>query len=241
MAIFVGTAGWSIRREQAELFDDGLSHLARYAGRFNAVEINSSFYKPHRAATYARWAGSVPAGFRFSVKLPRAITHVARLKETGLSLELFLEQVCNLGENLGPLLMQLPPSLAFDAGVAKRFLHSLRKQFGGDVVCEPRHASWFGPDVEKLLVSFQVARVAADPAPVAGADEPGGWDGLRYFRWHGSPVIYRSDYGIERLKALAARMTDRNAASCWCIFDNTANAAAMPNALSLMGMLAALE
>jgi uncharacterized protein YecE (DUF72 family) len=241
MTIFIGTAGWSIRREQTEAFDGGSSHLARYAGRFNAVEINSSFYKPHRAATYARWAESVPGGFRFSVKLPRAITHNARLKGTDSVLAAFLEQACNLGEKLGPLLIQLPPSLAFDAGVAERFLHSLRKQFGGDVVCEPRHPSWFERGAEKLLVSFQVARVAADPAPVAGADEPGGWDNIRYFRWHGSPVIYRSDYSVERLKSLAARTTDRNAASCWCIFDNTANGAAMPNALSLMGMLAELE
>ena len=241
MTIFIGTAGWSIRREQTEAFDGGSSHLARYTGRFNAVEINSSFYKPHRAATYARWAESVPGGFRFSVKLPRAITHNARLKGTDSVLAAFLEQVCNLGEKLGPLLIQLPPSLAFDAGVAERFLHKLRKQFGGDVVCEPRHPSWFEPGAEKLLVSFQIARVAADPAPVAGADEPGGWDGIRYFRWHGSPVIYRSDYSIERLKVLATRATDRNAASCWCIFDNTANGAAMPNALSLMGMLAEVE
>jgi uncharacterized protein YecE (DUF72 family) len=241
MAIFVGTAGWSIRREQAEMFGDGPSHLARYAGRFNAVEINSSFYRPHRAATYARWAESVPAGFRFSVKLPRAITHAARLKEPGPLLEAFLAQACSLGEKLGPLLMQLPPSLAYDARVAERFLRSLRKQFGGDVVCEPRHASWFEPDAEKLLVSFQIARAAADPAPVAGADEPGGWGDIRYFRWHGSPVIYRSDYGINRLKALAARVKEPDAASCWCIFDNTADGAAMPNALSLSAMLARLE
>lgn len=238
MAIFIGTAGWSIRREQAVMFGDGPSHLARYAGRFNAVEVNSSFYKPHLPATYVRWAESVPVGFRFSVKMPRTITHIARLKETGLALDAFLGQACSLGNKLGPLLMQLPPSLAYDADVAERFLRCLRERFDGDVVCEPRHASWFEPEAEKMLVSYRIARVAADPAPVNGADEPGGWSGIRYFRCHGSPVIYRSDYDVGRLKALAALMRDRNAASCWCIFDNTADGAAMPNALSLTAMLA---
>src|SRR5580704_8863494 len=125
MAVFVGTAGRGIGRELWDLFGPGPNHLARYAGRFNAVEINSSFYKPHRPATYARWAASVPAGFRFSVKLPRAITHGARLKEVP-ALDVFLEQVCSLGDRLGPLLIQLPPSLAFDAQVVAHFLDSLR-------------------------------------------------------------------------------------------------------------------
>jgi uncharacterized protein YecE (DUF72 family) len=236
MTIFVGTAGWSIRREHADMFAEGRSHLARYASRFNAVEINSSFYKPHRAATYARWAASVPVGFRFSVKLPRAITHIARLKGRDSELDLFLEQACSLGEKLGPLLMQLPPSLAYDAPVVARFLDGLRARFGGDVVCEPRHGSWFKPDAEELLASFRVGRVAADPAPAPGADEPGGWGGVRYFRWHGSPVMYRSDYRAEALKSLAARVND--ATPSWCIFDNTANGAATPNALALTALLA---
>src|SRR5205085_4945044 len=74
----VGCAGWSILSRHAGLFDAGASHLARYATRFDAVEVNSSFYRPHAQATYARWAASVPRRFRFSVKLPKAITHDAR-------------------------------------------------------------------------------------------------------------------------------------------------------------------
>jgi len=237
MAIFVGTAGWSIRHEHADMFSAGPNHLARYAGRFSGVEINSSFYRPHRATTYAGWAASVPTGFRFSVKLPRTITHDARLGQPEALLDVFLSQLDSLGGKLGPLLMQLPPSLTYDAPVVERFLESLRLRFSGDVVCEPRHASWFKADAEKLLASFEIARAAADPAPHPGAQDPGGWNGICYFRWHGSPVMYRSNYGTCALHNLATQVKNGDAASRWCIFDNTANGAAIPNALALTKML----
>ena len=83
-SIRVGCAGWSIPREHADRFPEEGSHLARYAGRFPAVEINSSFYKPHRPATYARWAASVPADFRFSVKVPKLATHERRANDPQL-------------------------------------------------------------------------------------------------------------------------------------------------------------
>src|SRR5690348_575123 len=89
----VGIAGWSLRREHQPLFDEGASHLARYATRFDAVEINSSFYRRHRAATYARWAASVPQTFRFSVKVPKAITHAARLADPAAALDEFISDV----------------------------------------------------------------------------------------------------------------------------------------------------
>ena len=231
--IFTGTAGWSIRREQAVLFGDGASHLARYATRFHAVEINSSFYRPHRRTTYARWAASVPEQFRFSVKLPRAITHTARLKNVGEALDAFHDQVNGLSIKLGPVLVQLPPSLAFDPDSAGPFFQELRARFSGLLACEPRHASWFGKPAEALLKKHHIARVAADPAPAPGADEPGGGRGFSYFRWHGSPVMYRSDYEPERLARLAARLRQGD----WCIFDNTADGAATPNALALQKLL----
>jgi uncharacterized protein YecE (DUF72 family) len=120
--IFVGIAGWSLDVDAKPLFGEGASHLASYATRFPAVEINSSFYRPHRAATYARWAATVPPAFRFSVKLPRAITHHARLKDSDAALDDFQGQIAGLGDKLGPILIQLPPSLHFDAAVAEKFL-----------------------------------------------------------------------------------------------------------------------
>ena len=185
----IGTAGWSIPKEHAAPFPATGSHLKRYAKVLNAVEINSSFYRPHRTGTYERWAASVPEEFRFAVKIPKAITHERRLKEAGDLLDRFLLEVAGLGPRLGPLLVQLPPSLAFQDSVADRFLADLRSRIAGSIVCEPRHASWFTPDVDGLLGELRVARVAADPAPVAGAGEPGGWRSLSYYRLHGSPRI----------------------------------------------------
>lgn len=234
MSVFVGCAGWSIPKEHAGRFPENGSHLERYAQRLSAVEINSSFYRPHQPATYARWAGSAPDGFRFAVKVPREITHTRRLQDPAEPLERFLSECAALGDKLGPLLVQLPPSLAFDRSIASAFFAALRYRFEGRVVCEPRHPSWFGGEAEQVLVDVHAARVAADPAPVPEAAHPGGWRGLTYYRLHGSPRIYYSDYGADFLKTLAqALRAQAQTAETWCIFDNTALGAATANALSV--------
>lgn len=234
MTVFrIGTAGWSVPTALAGEFPAGPSHLARYSGRFNAVEINSSFYRPHRPQTYARWAAAVPGDFRFSVKLPRAITHDARLDCDGDVLDAFLAEAGNLGARLGPLLVQLPPSLAFDAGVARRFLAALRARFGGTVVCEPRHRTWFRPEAEAVLAAQGIARAAADPAIVPEAGMPGGTMDLVYVRLHGSPKMYCSAYPAAYLATLTERLAAFPAREVWCVFDNTAEGAAPVNALAL--------
>lgn len=176
----VGIAGWALRREHQPMFDEGASHLARYATRLNAVEINSSFYRRHRAATYARWAASVPETFRFSVKMPKAITHAAKLVDPASALDEFLGDVSALGATLGCLLVQLPPSLQLDVEVVSTFFEALRERFTGAVALEPRHVTWAGDDADAILERFHVARVAADPPRVPDGMEPGGWSGLVY-------------------------------------------------------------
>ena len=138
----IGTAGWSIPAQHAAMFPSEGSHLERYSRRFSIVEINSSFYRPHRPGTYQRWAATVPADFRFAVKMPKEITHTRRLTQVTEPLARFLGEAGALGENLGPILVQLPPSLIFKPEFAGFFL-DLRLHFKGDVVCEPRHRSWF--------------------------------------------------------------------------------------------------
>lgn len=236
---YVGCAGWGLPRGAQPRFPAAGTHLARYAARLPAAEVNSSFYRPHRPATYARWAASVPAGFRFSVKLPRAVTHERRLAGTEPLLDAFLEGVAALGPALGCLLVQLPPSLAFDAAAADTFLAALRARHGGPVAVEPRHASWFVPSVEALLAAHRVGRVAADPARVPAAAEPGGWPGTVYYRLHGSPRVYYSAYDDARLDALAERLRRPAGAPPWCVFDNTASGAATANALDLLDRLGA--
>lgn len=236
--IRIGTAGWSLYKPPAGCFPDKGSHLERYAATFDSVEINSSFYRPHRPGTYARWAASVPTGFRFAVKLPRAITHEQRLVESGDLLERFAGEVASLGEKRGPILIQLPPSLGFDTEVAARFFDLARDLLGGSIVCEPRHAGWFMPEADALLVAHQVARVAADPAPLPSAGEPGGWGGLRYTRLHGSPRIYWSDYDSDAIDRHAETACSADVET-WTIYDNTAAGAALRNALTLLDRVAA--
>ena len=100
--VLVGCAGWSIPRIAAADFQSTGSHLARYADKLPAVEINSSFYRPHRPATYARWTAAVPRSFRFAVKMPKEITHRRRLCDVAAPLDSFLAECGELGEQVGP-------------------------------------------------------------------------------------------------------------------------------------------
>jgi uncharacterized protein YecE (DUF72 family) len=237
----VGCAGWTIPKLHANEFPAVGSHLQRYGQRFPAVEINSSFNRSHTTNSYARWREAVPEHFQFSVKMPRDITHVGRLTNVSM-LSHFLSTVGALGDKLGPLLVQLPPSLAFDARTVTGFFEALRKCFSGSVVCEPRHPSWFTAKVDRLLTRFKTARVAADPAPLPEAARPGGWDGLVYFRLHGSPKKYYSAYTAEYLETLARSLIELGRrAPTWCIFDNTASGAATANALSLQEWLLSFD
>jgi uncharacterized protein YecE (DUF72 family) len=237
----VGCAGWAIPKVHAPQFPVSGSHLARYAQRFNAVEINSSFYRPHRRSTYERWAAAVPDDFAFAVKAPREITHALRLAQTEAVLDAFLAEVTGLGKKLGPVLFQLPPQLKFELRLASSFFANVRAHFQGDVVCEPRHKGWFTAQADNLLKEFQVGRVAADPAVVPAAARPGGRHGSVYFRLHGSPHMYYSEYDSAWLEQLAEQMSGAagHDHACWCIFDNTAKGAATTNAFALKNRLAA--
>jgi len=236
--IFLGTAGWSVPRDVADRFPAEGSGLERYASHFPVVEINSSFHRPHRPATWQRWHDSVPDGFRFSVKVPKEITHVRKLVGCSEALGRFIEHVQILGEKLAVLLIQLPPKLEFDSDVASSFLDTLRAQSAVELAVEPRNPSWFTPETKAFLRDQRVTRVAADPAIRPEAAVPGGSDHLSYWRLHGSPVIYRSSYE-DRLDQIANALRADAAAGrpVWCIFDNTASSAGGRDASNLMRRL----
>jgi uncharacterized protein YecE (DUF72 family) len=235
----IGAAGWSLPRTISGAFPTVGTHLERYAAILPAVEINSTFHRTHRRQVFERWAASTPEAFRFSVKVPKEISHVRRLVSVNEPLEAFAEQVGGLGGRLGVVLLQMPPTLAFDAPVSSGFLAQLRRQFGSEMglVCEPRHPTWFSDVAEACLMDHRVARAAADPMLVQGGARPGGWTGLQYHRLHGSPRVYYSSYGKLRLGRLANALAAAAAAETWCIFDNTASGAATANALELQSMM----
>ncbi|MFZ6638910.1 DUF72 domain-containing protein [Undibacterium sp. TC4M20W] len=215
-----------------------LTHLQRYAQSLGGVEINSSFYRPHQAATYARWRASVPDEFRFSVKLPKAVTHILRLKNCDVELRKFVMEAEHLKEKLGCLLIQLPPSLSFDYQVAQRFFGLLKQLSHAPLALEPRHATWFQAAAFDLLFENDICLVAAAPG-IAGyqvlqEDFPL-TSSIAYLRLHGSPHMYRSSYEPEYLDKLSLRVAALSAhcKHIWCVFDNTAEGAAFPNAITL--------
>jgi uncharacterized protein YecE (DUF72 family) len=232
--IFIGTAGWSIPRASAHYFDCAGTHLQRYAAIFPAAEINSCFHRSHESRTYSKWAAATPRHFRFAVKLPRTITHDQQFVRVRGLLERFLNESSGLKSKRGPLLIQLPPSFAFERRRVKRFLDTLRALYDGPLVCEPRHETWFSQIASALLVSYRVARVAADPAILDIGKQPGAWNGIVYFRLHGSPRKYWSRYSEKYIDRLARTLEEQSqSADTWCIFDNTASGAAIENAFEL--------
>jgi len=238
VATYTGSAGWGIPRAHRKRFPVHGSQLERYASKLNAVEINSSFYRAHAGATYEKWGAATPEWFRFAIKMPGLISHERRLTRARQPLEKFLDEISGLGRKLGPLLLQLPPSFEFDSRKVGRFFELLRNRHDRAVVCEPRHATWTSDAADRLLKKFEIARVAADPPRAVGLREPGGWRGLVYYRWHGSPRAYFSPYSAETLAGLAAAVRESPSGSdTWCIFDNTGSGAAVGNALELAEML----
>ena len=182
------------------------SALERYAAPLAGAEINSSFHRPHRRSTWERWAASVPDDFRFSVKLPKTITHqqqAGRLRGPA-------RRASRGGGGARRQARRPPRPAAAEPGLrssgGRTFFDALAQPSSAAIACEPRHPSWFEPEAEALLERHRVARVAADPARVPAAAVPGGWAGLVYYRLHGSPVIYRSSYDDARLDGYAAAL-----------------------------------
>lgn len=231
----IGTAGWTLPAAFRQAFPADGTELERYASIFATAEINTSFHRPHRTTTYQRWAASVPGDFRFAVKMPRTISHDSRLVGVLPQLDAFVAETAGLGDKLGPLLLQLPPGLSFNAETARGFFAALRARIASAVVCEPRHPTWFQPDADALLTEFRIARVVADPAIVPLARTPGGWRGLAYCRLHGVPRVYHSSYSAATIATVVASLAARDEA--WCIFDNTASGAATGNALTALSVL----
>jgi len=238
--ISIGIAGWALARAALPAFPPpGFgSHLRRYAAVFDTVEINSSFYRPHKAQTYARWAGEVPAGFRFAVKLPKSITHDKRLLDCEAELDRFTFEAGALAGKLGWILVQLPPSLPFHADAAAALFAGLRGRLAAPcnplLACEARHGSWFGADASAMLREAGVIRVIADPP----AGEPGPYVATSeacYIRLHGSPLVYRSVYEPGRLAKVAAFL--RGQSNALVIFDNTMSGTQALQALHLQALL----
>jgi uncharacterized protein YecE (DUF72 family) len=232
----IGTAGWALPKALRVSHAASSSVLEQYAALFDAVEINSSFYKPHRRSTFERWRASVPESFRFAVKLSRVITHELGLVRTQSQTAAFMQSASGLDQKLAVILVQLPPSRTFEAAIAGAFFNVLRQETAAHIVCEARNPSWFGSEATAVLESYRVTRVAADPVlpgcEIAAQAHPD----FAYFRLHGAPRVYYSPYSIGRLHDVS--LAACAAAETWCIFDNTAAGAAWADATALQRLVA---
>lgn len=232
--VFIGTAGWAQRKEQAHLFVTEGSHLERYASLYNCVEINSAFYRDHMGKSYKRWADSVPNGFLFSVKLSKVYTHEHKLKLVDDHLQKVLGDIAELGPKLGVLLVQLPPSLKFDMATCEKFFSKVISWFPAGVVVEARNTTWSNENTLRALKDLNVSLVHADPDLLSLPNRYR--QNINYLRLHGTPQIYKSSYTSTFLNQTYSNLLDlqsKKTLQNWVVFDNTTYGYATENALEL--------
>src|SRR5829696_4658214 len=151
MTVWIGTSGWQYDDWRGPVYPRGLplkAWLESYAARFATVESNNAFYRLPERATFESWAERTPDDFRMAVKVSRYLTHIKRLRGPAEPVERFVRRVRGLGPKVGPVLLQLPPQLAFDADRLSRALDRFPDELRGAV--EFRHASWFRDETRRI-------------------------------------------------------------------------------------------
>ncbi len=271
MAVRVGTSGWNYPSWRGHFFPRGLpqrAELGYLAERLAAVEVNGTFYSMTRPSACRRWRASVPADFRFAIKGSRYITHMLKLAHFEAPLaNFFASGILHLGAQLGPILWQLPPFLAFDDDRADAFLAALPRTIaaaerrarrhdarttGRAVLTAPdgrhrelrhavevRHPTWLAPSALEMMRRHRVALVVADTAGKHPFALHETADFV-YVRLHGSSELYRSRYTDAELRRWARRVRRWDAAGkdVWVFFDNTDKRHAPDDALRLMAAVA---
>jgi uncharacterized protein YecE (DUF72 family) len=209
--ILLGTSGWQYRDWRGDFYPAGLPQrgwLAHYAAGFATVEVNNAFYRLPERDTFARWREQTPDDFCVAVKLSRYLTHIKRLAEPAEPVSRFLDRAAGLGDRLGPVLMQLPPTLRADAGLLAAALE--RFPAGVRVAVEPRHDSWWRPEIEAVLGRYRAALVWADRLgrPTGPLWRTTDWG---YLRLHEGTAAPRPRYGraATRLALPVTRFPDR--------------------------------
>ena len=234
--IYVGTAAWNIPQIAIEHFPIVGTHLERYSLRLDAVEINSSFYKDHKEQTYRKWMNATPDYFRFSVKLHKRFTHECSLEIDEIDLVENVKKISSLGHKLGALLLQFPKNQNFDFHKMKVFYQAIRKIYFGPVALEARNLSWMSDESRELINFFNISKVTADPERCPFDHD----SQIKYYRLHGTPETYKSNYDEEYLNNLYEEMR-KEEKDIWCIFDNTSYGHATNNAIMIKDMGASYE
>lgn len=231
MPIVVGTSGWHYDDWRPRFYPLGLGRsrwLEYYSRRFAAVEVNNAFYRLPERRTFESWRASVPADFLVAVKASRYLTHVRRLQQPEEPVARLMDRARGLGEHLGPILLQLPPTLRADPGR----LDTTLACFGDSVrvAVEPRHASWFVDDVRAVLEKRGAALCLADGGPVEMP--PWRTTNWAYVRFHGGTGRPRSCYKRRELASWVERLTSLWSAAddVYCFFNNDTGGCALRDA-----------
>jgi len=237
--IRIGCSGWMYRHWRGFYYPEKLAQkrwFAFYAETFETVELNTSFYHLPRPETFTKWRDQAPARFRYAVKGSRFITHMKKLKDCEEPVETLLTRARNLGEALGPILYQLPPSLHLDLDRLSAFIDLLPADLRH--VFEFRHKSWYSDEALELLDSRGVAFCAHD---MRGLVTPRRATGpLAYVRFHGGSGKYVGRYSDEALLGWADWIVSeaRGGREVWCYFNNDIGGHAIDDALTLKSMVA---
>lgn len=238
--ILLGTSGWSYAHWRGLLYPEGLPTrrwLPRYAQVFRTVELNATFYKLPTEQAVDRWRDEVPNGFVFAAKGSRYLTHVKRLKETGLGIERYFRLVRRLGPKLGPILWQLPPQMAkLDLDRLEGFLAHLPRDLRH--AFEFRSAAWYTTATCDLLDAYGAAFCEHD---LVDEKPPRHTGGFRYLRFHGSSRAsgggkYRGRYGRAALTPVA-RSLRRGHQDAYVYFNNDLGGHALLDAIELSELL----
>lgn len=236
--ICIGTSGWYYDHWKERFYPAGMAKskwFVHYAGHFDTVEINNTFYNLPKEQTIRTWHDRAPEDFLYSVKASRYITHIKRLKEVDEGLTRFFETIDPLKEHLGPVLYQLPPSLRKDIGLLGTFLKQLPK--GRKAVFEFRHDSWYEQDVYDLLSRHKAALCIHD---MAGRFSPRVVTSpITYVRFHGVVGKYEGSYSTETLREWAVWVKEQAAAGLgvYAYFNNDASGYAVRDASKLKDII----
>lgn len=237
VAVKVGTSGWSYAHWQGVFYPADWPKskwLEYYAQHFSTVELNASFYRLPKPGTFENWEHRTPDDFLWSVKASKFITHTKRLKEPREPLERLYTTATGLGKKLAVVLFQLPPNLAFDAIICKRFCEFLNPKLRHTL--EVRHESWINEKAFEILRDHGVAWCIADTAGRYPYHEAVTADFV-YIRLHGSRKLYASDYCEEELLVWAEKIKAWEKET-FVYFDNDFEGRAVQNARRLKEILA---
>jgi uncharacterized protein YecE (DUF72 family) len=236
--IHIGCSGWVYKHWRGLFYPEGLPQkrwFERYAEEFDTVEINASFYRLPLASTFEGWRDKAPPHFRYAVKVNRFITHMKKLLDCAEAADQFIALARPLGETLGPLLYQLPPSLKLDLARLETFLERLPHDL--DHVFEFRNKDWYVPELYALLDRYGASFCVHDMP--GSKTERIAVGPIAYVRFHGGEGKYWGRYSDEGLLSWTDWIVEqsRSGRSIWCYFNNDIHGHAIEDARTLKSMV----